>query len=316
MSIRSSILASSLAALLAASSAHAQSSSSALAENLFRDGKKLLEQKKYAEACPKLAESARIDPASGTLLALGLCHEGQGKTASAWGDFTEAASVARRDNRPDREKAALQRAASLEPKLPRLTLDVAASTAAARGLEVRQDDVIVRGAAWKDQPVDPGEHALDVHAPGKKPFNITFTIAASEKKTVAVPALEDEPVSSGAGIGPVTPSERPTSGGMRTAGFAVGGVGIASLAAGGIFGTLAVVKNGDGKSLCPTKTCSNASGVEANHSAETFADVSTVLIIAGAVLTAAGVVLVVVSPSSKKPTTGLLLSPIGVWGTW
>ncbi len=298
--------------MLATSSAHAQSSSSALAESLFRDGKKLLDQKKYAEACPKLAESARLDPASGTLLALGLCHEGQGKTASAWGDFSEAASVARRDNRPDREKAALQRVASLEPKLSRLTLDVASSVASTRGLEVRQDEVVVGSAAWKDQPVDPGEHALEVNAPGKKPFKTTFTIGASEKKTVAVPALEDEPTG---GMGQTT-AEKPASSGMRTAGFVVGGIGIASLAAGGIFGTLAIVKNNDGKSVCPTKTCSNAAGVDANHAAEAFADVSTVLVIAGAVLTAAGVVLVIVSPSSKKPTSGFLISPAGAWGTW
>lgn len=102
---------------------------------------------------------------------------------------------------------------------------------------------------------------------------------------------------------------------MKTAGFLVGGIGIAGLVAGGIFGTLAIVKNSDGKSLCPTKVCSNPSGVDANHTAETFADVSTVLFIAGAVLTAAGVVLVIVSPANK-PKTGLVVSPLGAWGTF
>src|SRR5580692_4091789 len=89
------------ALLLVTASAGAQGNS-AIAESLFRDGKKLLERKRYDEACPKFAESARLDPSSGVELALGLCYEGQGKTASAWGAFVNAASLARRDGRKDR----------------------------------------------------------------------------------------------------------------------------------------------------------------------------------------------------------------------
>lgn len=304
MSIRSSILASSLV-LFVASNAGAQNA--ALAEKLFREGKKLLDKKSYAEACPKLAESARLDPASGTLLALGLCHEGQGKTASAWADYTEAASVAKRDNRPDREKAALQKASQLEPKLARVTFDVAAATTT-KGLEVRQDDVVMGSAGWKDAPVDAGEHVLEVTAPGKKPFKTTFTVTTSEKKIVAVPALEDVPVATS-----VAPEKKSSP--LKTAGFVTGGVGIASLVASGIFGAVAIAKNGEGKSACPMKTCANPSGVDANHAAETFADLSTVLFIAGVVLTGAGVTMVIVSPS-KTSTMGLVLTPIGAGGTF
>src|SRR5262245_53123818 len=66
----------------------------AVAEALFRQGKDLLAAGKTSEACPKLAESQRIDPAGGTLIALALCYEADGKTASAWVVFGEAQAVA------------------------------------------------------------------------------------------------------------------------------------------------------------------------------------------------------------------------------
>src|SRR5580704_15970278 len=78
------------------------------AQALFDDGKRLMQEGRYDDACPKLVESQRLDPGGGTLLAIALCHEAQGKLATAWGDFNIALSEARKDRRPDRETAATQ----------------------------------------------------------------------------------------------------------------------------------------------------------------------------------------------------------------
>ena len=46
-----------------------------MAESLFREGKRLSGEHKFAEACPKFAESYKLDPGLGTLLNLAICHE-------------------------------------------------------------------------------------------------------------------------------------------------------------------------------------------------------------------------------------------------
>src|SRR6185369_5529496 len=102
------------------------------------------EQGNYAHACPKLAESQSLDPGTGTLLALAICHEKEGKTASAWAEFTEAAAAAKRDGRNDREKAARERATALEPRLSRLTIIVKEGSS----VDVKRDGAAIGRAAW------------------------------------------------------------------------------------------------------------------------------------------------------------------------
>src|SRR5262245_18728599 len=62
----------------------ARADDSAAAQALFDQGRKLMESERWAEACPKLEESQRLDPAGGTLLHLALCREHEGRIATAW----------------------------------------------------------------------------------------------------------------------------------------------------------------------------------------------------------------------------------------
>ena len=131
-----------LAAVISASAmAHASSGQDiATAQALFDEAKRLMKAGKFAEACPKLTESQRLDPAAGTMVALALCHESEGKTASAWAEFGEVLSDARRDRRADREQAAQQHLKVLEPKLTRVVVTVVAEVP---GLEVRRDGAVL-----------------------------------------------------------------------------------------------------------------------------------------------------------------------------
>ena len=116
-----------------------------LAETLFRDGKTLMAAGKYTEACPKLLASEGYDPQIGTLLNLALCHESDGKTASAWAEFNEGASTAEKQGQSDRAAFAREHAKALEAKLSRLRVVVNNPSAS---LTVKVDGVPLAASAW------------------------------------------------------------------------------------------------------------------------------------------------------------------------
>ena len=108
--------------------ATAQSSDAkAAAEALFQDARKLMAEGKYGEACAKLDASQRLDPGVGTLLNLGDCYDKNGQTASAWAQFIEAATAARKVGDARREQAARGRATALEGKLAKLAISISAA---------------------------------------------------------------------------------------------------------------------------------------------------------------------------------------------
>ncbi len=102
----------------------------ALAEKLFDDARQLMAKKAYPEACPKLAESERLDPGVGTLLNLGDCYEKSGKVASAWATYREAEGASVRDGQKKRATFAASRAKALEPSLPYLVIEMPANVGA------------------------------------------------------------------------------------------------------------------------------------------------------------------------------------------
>jgi hypothetical protein len=130
----------------------------ATAEALFQAGKGLMDQKKYAEACPKLEASYKLDPGVGTMLNLADCHEKEGKLAQAWGNWGEARDQAKRENDKARMDLAARRQKELEPRVPKLTVTV---TGPAEGLAVYRDELKLESVMLGvPLPVDPGAHAI------------------------------------------------------------------------------------------------------------------------------------------------------------
>jgi hypothetical protein len=238
--LMSAILGASADAFATDSQANAQ-----FAQALFDEAKKLMAENNFAAACPKLAESQRLEPSGGTILHLGICHEGQGKTATAYAELNEAVSAARRDGRADRESVAQVHLASLAPKLVRLTIGVAPEARMA-GLIITWNDTAVPEAQWGIAfPVDPGEHVVSASAPGRRKWTTRVDVTPqSPGAAVAIPALPIEPTATApaneASTHPPGTAEQVGAGSagaspQRAIGIVVGAAGLVALGAAGVF---------------------------------------------------------------------------------
>jgi hypothetical protein len=169
-------------------------SSSAAARALFREARALMDKGRFAQACPKLEESLRLDDGIGTQFNLAHCWEQIGRTASAWGLFLDVAAAASAAQQRKREAAARARADALEPNLTRVLIQVAEPVP--DGLVVtRAGEEVGRGSWGAAVPVDPGPVQVEANAPGRLPWATEVeAIGKAETVTVSVPVLQLEKV--------------------------------------------------------------------------------------------------------------------------
>lgn len=273
-----------------------------IAQTLFDEGVKLMEQGRYAEACPKLAESQRLDPGGGTLLNLGFCYEKEGKLASAWIVYNASLSQAIKDGRKDREDTSKARVTALEPTLAKLVINVPPNVAKLPGLEVALDGVKLNSAAWGvPSPIDVGNHVMTVSATDKRTWQQSVSVARDgQMVSVAVPSLSDAPHER-------HPDAVPKPSSLRPVGIVIGAVGVAGLAVGGIGGVMAFVKRGESNKGC-TPDCTQPA-VDANEQAKTWAWVSNIGFGVGVAALAVGTIFFIVG--KPQPTKAALLPVIG-----
>lgn len=295
------------AAIAIAPFAQAQNSTNeATASALFDEGRRLMEVGQFASACPKFADSAKLDPGVGTMLNLAICYEKIGKTASAWATYRNAAASARDKGQKEREKIARDGVERLAKGLFRVVISVA-SQFNVDAVTVNLDGAPLPKSLWGlPAPVDPGAHTLEAVAPHKARWSTSFKALATTVPALVVPALVDElptastvAVRTSAAAPTVTPSEVPPPSGQRIAGLVVGGAGIVGVAVGSIFGLLAKSANDDSTAHCGTKYC-DATGTDDRSSASSKATISTVAFVLGGVGLAGGAALWLTAPGTTK----------------
>jgi hypothetical protein len=178
-----------------------------VAQTLFDNARRLMKDGKYTEACPMLEASQRLDPGGGTLLNLAICHEKEGKLATAHAEYSATLSLALASNRADRQRTAQKALAALAPRLPRLRLIVVDPP---EGLSLSLDGTLLPRAAWAiPTPLDPGPHAVSASAPGKTPVTLDADLREGVTTDLTIPALATVPRESPALLQRVDPLPAP-----------------------------------------------------------------------------------------------------------
>ncbi|MBL9026339.1 MAG: tetratricopeptide repeat protein [Myxococcales bacterium] len=169
------------------------SAQGSIAEALFDEGRALMEQQRYSEACERFEESQRLDPGGGTLLNLARCRRLEGRTATAFNLFSESLALARTQARTDRIEEAQRALTELEPLLSFAVITVSLEP---RPLDVH---VLLNGAelppaAWGARvPVDPGRVVLETSASGYATKREEVTVGASSTLRHAITSLDRLP---------------------------------------------------------------------------------------------------------------------------
>lgn len=301
-----------LVALSLVTSAASAQGDAAAAEQLYKEGKALAKKGDYAAACPKLEASYRLDKGLGTLVNLADCHERIGKLASAWAEWNEAHDLAKRDKDDVRAKFAAERRDKIEPKLPKLQINVKNPV---DSLAVYRGDSKIEAATYGSAlAVDPGEVVVSVRRGDQVLKSETVTTKASQTASVELdlaaldaefppPKVAPPPATTAPTPAPAPPPPRPPppSGSQKTIGFVVGGVGVVALITAGVLEGMALSKKSkaDEPDQCVNGYCS-PNGFQTVEDAKDLATIGQWVGIGGVLLTAVGATLVFTAPSSAE----------------
>jgi len=182
-----------LLVLLSGSIASAQTT--AQAEKLFKDGKTLMAEGKYPEACSAFEASQKLDANINTLVNLANCREKNQQIATAWGLFLEVEKQTRDDAaQKAMNKTAKTRAVALEARSSYLIINVP-DDSRVDGLTITLDGKEVDPVTWNSTlPIDGGAYEVSGKAPGHEAWSTKVTVAnETDKQSVDVPRFKSIP---------------------------------------------------------------------------------------------------------------------------
>lgn len=279
------------------------------AEDLWKDGKRLMAEKRYADACVAFEESFKLDAVIGTQLNLGKCYEEWGKLGRAFTSYQLAEKMARdtNDKRIDDIKALI---AELDPQVPRLTLKV--PTNAPKDFKVTMDKkpVTVLNKAFV---VDPGPKTVEwwVGKGAKKQKIIAIERGGESEVSLDIPkgSVVEKPDGGDGGGGDggggdgdttsaVTTKATAPGRNQRIGGIALAGAGVLAIGVSSIMTLSARGKYNDALDMYCNgrKNACDPMGLEITQDARSTANTATVIFIVGLAAVGGGVALYMLAP--------------------
>lgn len=263
----------------------------------------------FRHGCPYLEQSVAAEPLPGAQFTLAECYAKWGKHASAIAAYQRylemyvSLPVDKRDKQKGRQRIASDQVAALGAIVPRITL---VSTSAPSGSTFALDGRPV--PADEPTPVDPGTHIATLTTPDGAVQSKNVEAATGDALTITLgaeqPPLVDEP--------PREPPE-PGSNPWPIVGWTAIGLGGGALVGGAITGGLALNEKGTVDDNCIEARC-NLTGLDAASKAQSLAQISNVLFIAGGLVATAGILVVVLDPGGDDDGTARLDALVGPTG--
>jgi hypothetical protein len=225
-----------------------------------------------------LEASNATDPALGTSLLLAHCYERQERTASAWALFREVASLAAKSSDVDRAHIARVRAADLDSRLSRVTIDVNPTQIST--LTVTLDDTTVPAASFGLAiPVDPGKRLLRATAANHSPYEQLVDVmpgpAALHVQIPTLTPLPRRPAEESPSVSNDVPADREPESGKNLV-WVSGGLGVLAVGASATLVILAKTDYDESLGNCRTETLCSPRGLELRGAAEKKANWATV----------------------------------------
>ena len=304
------ILVSVLAVSSVAGVAHADKKDKA--DALFKQGKKLMGEKRYADACSAFEESYKLDPGIGAQLNVAKCFEEWGKIGRAYTAYQAAEKLAKEANDPRVEKIH-ELVEGLDTQVPRLTIKLPKD--APKELKVTLDMKVVTSFG-EPFVVDPGPHTIEYSVGDQKKQKVVPMDRGSENEVTLeiTKGMMEAAKTSGGGDTKSTPNEneddkkpgktaqKPVPGrSMRIGGIALAGAGVLAIGISSVMTLSARGKYNDALDMyCGgmTNGC-DGMGLEITHDARSTANTATVIFLLGTAAVGGGVALYLLAPKGS-----------------
>jgi hypothetical protein len=315
--------------LALSTSAHADKKDKA--DALFKEGKKLMGEKRYADACEAFEKSYKLDPGIGAQLNIAKCYEEWGKIGRAFVAYQAAEKMAK-DASDSREAKIHELVVALEPNVPHLTIKLPKD--APSDLKVTLDNRAV-DTFGEPFPVDPGPKTIEWSVKGgtKRSKVVPVERGADSEVTLELPTVTADTTGGTKTGGDKTGGDKtggdktggdktgddktgddkveqpeppaPPGRGMRIGGIVMGGVGLAAIGVSSYMTLSARSKYKDALDMHCGGVKDNCSptGLEITGDARSTANKATVVFIIGAALVGGGAALYFLAPRGNATPT-------------